>query len=107
MTNKYRNLWFKSCNIPRPEFYQNDAPKVLEHRGVEVFKLWETSFDFVIGGACITQRAGASKAKAVIDEILDGKSCVSEEVKTHLVSLGFKAYSYSDYKADYIAGRAA
>lgn len=97
MKNKYRNPWFRSCNTPRPEFYENDAPKVFEYRGVVVFELWRGSFDYVLGDCCITQRAGMSKATEVIDEILDGETPVDNTVAKHLRACGHSPITYDEY----------
>lgn len=104
--NRYRNPWFKSCNTPRPEFYENDAPKVFSYRGVDVYKLRNNSFDYVFSGCCITQRAGFKKesAPAIIDEILDGNQPVDNEVAHHLITHGHKALTYEQYTADWQAG---
>ncbi len=63
--NKYKNPWAKDLSIQMPEFYENNAPIHLEYRGVIVYKLREKSFDFVLDGCCITQRAGAKKTEQV------------------------------------------
>lgn len=81
MKNKYRNPWHKDLNLPKPEFYQNDAPKFFEHRGVQVFKLAPKSFDYVLKGVCITQRAGARDPQELIDAILDRRQPISDQVK--------------------------
>lgn len=94
--NKYKNLWHKSTNIPRPEFYENEAPKIGEYRGVSVFKLFTHGFDFVINGACITQRAGASDYQNTINEVLDGKAPVADTVADHLKACGFTPLLYSE-----------
>lgn len=91
--NKYKNPWANDLNQKKPEFYENNAPVVLEHRGVKVYKLWEKSFDFVFNGVCITQRSGASKAKEIIDSLLNGEVPVSEQVKKIFPNLK----SYSDF----------
>jgi len=107
MKNKYRNPWAKELNIEKPEFYENDAPKVFSYRGVDVLRLANGSFDYVFCGCCITQRAGCDrgpKAQAVIDEILDGNQPVSDGVASHLIAHGSPALTYSQYTADYLAG---
>lgn len=81
MKNKYRNPWAKDLNTPKPEFYENDAPCIFEHRGVKVFQLHTHSFDYVLDGVCITQRCGARNPRRLIDSILDGKQSVSDQVK--------------------------
>ncbi len=88
MKNKYFNPWAKDLNVPMPDYYENCAPCILEHRGFEVYAVRDygkghsgNGFDFVLNGICVTQRAGASEAKKVIDSILDGKEPVSKRVK--------------------------
>lgn len=102
--NRYRNPWFKSCNAPRAEFYENDAPQVLEHRGVKVFKLFNKGYDFVLGDCCITQRAGITEARREIDELLDGNTPVCNEVAQHMIAHGFNALTYDQYTLDWQKG---
>ena len=94
MSNQYRNLWAKSLKLP--EFYRNDANELYSHRGVSVYKVFDKHYDFVIGGACITQRAGAKDRKKVIDGILDGQEPVSDVVAAHLKTLGFSPLTYDE-----------
>lgn len=98
MKNKYRNLWHKDLNVPQPEFYKNEARCILEHRGFKVFKLFNEHYDFVLEDACVTQRAGVSKAKEVIDSILDGKEVVSRQVKDYFNKKGYNFKTYSDFQ---------
>jgi len=96
--NQYRNLWHKSLNVPKPEFYQNNAPQVRpEYRSVKVYKLFDRGYDFVFAGCCITQRAGVTRYREVIDELLDGKSPCSDEVANHIRTNGEKAITYSEF----------
>lgn len=102
MKNKYRNPWASLTNVKRPEFYENNARQVFEYRGVVVFKLHDTSFDYVFAGACITQRAGCDRgesARQVIDGILDGKLAVCDEVAKHVAANGGTPMSWSDEAA--------
>jgi hypothetical protein len=92
--NRYRNPWHKSLNVPKPEFYENNAPQVLEHRGVKVFKLFEGAYDFVLGDCCITQRAGITEARREIDLILNGETFVDRNVAEHLKLHGYNARPY-------------
>lgn len=85
--NRYRNLWHKT--LKKPEYYENNAKRVGEHRGVVVFRVLPDQFDFVVGGACITQRAGWRGDTGIIDQILDGGEMVGDAVHEHLKSLGF------------------
>ena len=89
--NTYRNPWQRGAKNDSPAIYTNNAPCILEHRGVRVFRLNERSFDFVLGDCAITQRAGASKAKDVINSILGGLTHVSDTVAAHLAAHGYKA----------------
>jgi hypothetical protein len=79
-----------------------DGKCLFEHRGVQVFKNPAGSWDYVIAGMTITQRAGFSKDHAVrrqlIDDILDGTGfeARSEPVCVHLRKLGFTPISYAD-----------
>jgi len=93
--NKYLNPWADDTNIKRAEYYQNDAPLVLEHRGVKVYKLWDTRHDYVFKGVCIMQRTTAKDT--AIDKILDGIDPCDSKVSKHLNKHGFKALSYDEY----------
>lgn len=104
MKNRYKNPWFKSCNTPRSEYYENNAPQVLEHRGVKVFKLFDKAFDFVLGDCCITQRAGITNAKHEIDELLNGNTPTDDGVARHLKKHGFKSLTYEQYTRDWMKG---
>jgi hypothetical protein len=97
--NIYRNPWAKTLNVPKPEFYKNDAPVVFEYRSVKVYRLFARGFDYVLAGCCITQRAGFKPdlARGVIDHILSGKQPVDDEVAEHLRTNGFPAMTYSEY----------
>ncbi len=96
MKNKYLNPWRTGLiRSSVPEYYENDAPKVFSHRGVDVFKLSDKSFDFVLAGCAITQRAGASDPAKVINQILDGETPVGDQVAKHLCAHGFNAMSYA------------
>lgn len=105
--NKYRNPFAKDTLVKRPDFYENNAPKVREYRGVSIYKLFNEAYDFVIGGCCITQRAGITHCEREIDLLLSGETPVHDEVVTHLQSLGFPAKSYSDYHKEWIMAQAA
>jgi hypothetical protein len=90
--NIYRILWAPTANHSNaPTHYQNDAPAVLTHRGVTVYRL-TTSFDYVLDGACIAQRCG--KSPKVIDDILDGRCPVADAVAAHLRERGFTPVTY-------------
>ena len=97
--NRYRNPWCKILNAPKPEFYENDARKVFEYRGVSVFKLNDDHFDYVLSGCCITQRAGfkPQNAPAVIDDLLDGQTPCCDEVAAHIAAQGGKPMTYEQY----------
>lgn len=98
--NKYKNMWADDCMIKRPEYYENNAPLVGSYRGVDVFKTHERGFDYVIGGACVTQRAGFDKKSfhSVVDGLLDGdgENLCSEKVAKHLRNLGFTPMTYDE-----------
>lgn len=94
--NRYRNLWAPELKVKKPDFYENNAPQIGEHRGVRVFKLFDHGYDFVLAGACITQRAGASELARTIDEVLDGEHPVADAVAAHLRGLGFRPLTYAE-----------
>ena len=104
--NRYKNLWHKTLNVQMPAYYENNAKLVCKYRGVEIFKLYNESYDFVFSGACIGQRAGFNKNtyQVIIDDILDGNTPVSNEVAAHLKDCGLKPLSYEQYSKDYAAG---
>ncbi len=99
--NRYRNPWHKETTQTTPEFYQNEARQVLEHRGVKVFKLFDRGYDFVLSDCCITQRAGVTEAKREIDALLDGRTPTCDTVANHLRSQGFKPLTYDEYSANW------
>jgi len=107
MKNRYRNLWQKETRVLGPAFYENDAPCVLEYRTVKVYCLRPEFYDFVLNGACISQRAGITEARKVIDEYLDGKQPCAATVAAHITVSGFHGYTYSQCIEDWEAGRAA
>jgi hypothetical protein len=92
--NRYLNLWHDKLIVPKPPFYENNAPQVFSHRGVAVFKVFAGHFDFVMAGACIAQRGGATDAADAIDEILDGRRPVADRVAEHINAHGGKAVGY-------------
>lgn len=106
-TNHYRNPWHDKLNVRKPSHYENDAPMVAEYRGVQIFKLWDHAFDFVLAGTCITQRAGITEHKQVIDDMLSGASCVCDEVAAHLRANGHNPMTYSEYMKLWQQGKVA
>ena len=96
MKNKYRNPWRHATNVLGPEFYENDAPKVFEYRGVTVYAVHHMRWDYAFNGACITQRAGfsADTGREVIDGILNGQIYCSDGVVKHLTASGIQARPY-------------
>lgn len=66
----YRNPWHKTVK-GSPEFYTaySDKPNK-SYRGIDIY-LRASGYDFVANGTCFTQRAGISRYKEVIDDILD------------------------------------
>lgn len=96
MNNRYRNLWRSELIRHAPEFYENDAKQVTEHRGVKVYRLHSKSFDYVLAGVCIAQRGGCGSAIDVIDEILDGRKPVADKVAAHVKAQGFTPLSYTE-----------
>lgn len=69
--NIYRNPWHKQNGTQGPAMYKNEAPLVMEHRGVKVYKLFDKAYDLVFNDCCISQRCGCSVE--LIDRIMDGK----------------------------------
>ena len=67
MKHKYYNPWHK---IGEPTHYENNAKCVCEYRDFRVYKVHDKHFDYVYDNCCITQRAGASDPKRVINTLL-------------------------------------
>jgi hypothetical protein len=105
MKNKYLNPWHDPRDPPTefnrggygPEFYENDAPVVCEYRGFKVYEIdvprsayysdagdTVKAYDYVYEGVCVTQRAGASKPKEVIDQIYVEDKYAAPVVREHL-----------------------
>lgn len=92
----------------RPEFsYRGHS--LFSFRGVDVYANGARSWDYVLNGVTIMQRAGfkAEVARALINEALDGVSPHCEAVASHITASGGKGYTYSQYIADWAAGRVA
>src|SRR5689334_6224148 len=67
----YKNPWH--ADGYGPAFYSTDKKPMLTYRGVQVFKICKERYDYVMNGVCLTQRAGATRAREVINAILDGQ----------------------------------
>ena len=69
---KYKNPWWRKDRQRSygPEFYVASDGPIHTYREVSIYTRF-SSYDYVIDGVCITQRAGISKYKEVIDDILD------------------------------------
>lgn len=107
MSNKYKNPWYKETTRTTSEYYENNARQVLEHRDVKVYKLFENSYDFVLNGCCITQRAGITEAQREIDKLLDGKTPTCDTVASHLRANGHKPITYDQYTQLWLQGKVA
>lgn len=106
MTN-IKNPWHhKDTPHSKPFFEYPDSP-VFSYRGVDVFQSYSSSFDYVLGDTAITQRAGFNKdvAPSIIDDLLDGRRPVCDEVAKHIKSQGFNPLTYDQYMTEYNAGR--
>ena len=68
MNATYKNPWHDGTQNYGPAMYTATS-KPKEYRGVQVFER-SGGFDYVQGGVCLTQRAGATRYKEVIDELL-------------------------------------
>jgi hypothetical protein len=105
--NRYRNPWHDKLNVPKPSHYENDAPMVAEYRGVRIFKLFNRAYDFVLGDTCISQRAGITDHRKVIDDMFSGESCCCQAVADHLRAEGHNPMTYSEYMKKWNAGLVA
>jgi hypothetical protein len=106
---KVINPWHTKHNIySRPFFEYFDKP-IFTYRGVNVYKNYAGSWDYVLGDTAITQRAGFRKeaSPAIIDSLLDGQSPVSDIVADHIKSCGHNPLTYEQYNIEYAAGRMA
>ena len=103
-----KNPWHNpESGFSRPFFEYDGNPK-FSYRGVAVYNAY-SSFDYVIDGCTICQRAGFHKDSApqIIDGILDGKNPVAEGVANKLRSLGFNPMSYEQYTNLWQQGKVA
>lgn len=89
-----RNPWYNPQSSYSRRVFCYSGKCLFSHRGVSVYRNVAGSWDYVIGGCAITQRAGfdRTKAAAIIDGLLDGteERYVAQAVHDHLVSLGFR-----------------
>lgn len=96
-TTKAINPWFSPHYSQCAPVLEYTGKPELVYRGVAVFYNYRGSYDYIMAGMAITQRAGLSskeRGRAVIDAILDGRDngqfpWVCETVRKHLVGLGF------------------
>jgi hypothetical protein len=93
-----RNLWHNPRSAYSPRVFTYSGRPLFEHRSVRVFKNPAGSWDYIFADFAITQRAGFDKAKAraVIDEILDGTGLVADAVANELRKHGFTPKGYAD-----------
>jgi hypothetical protein len=71
---RYLNPWAKKLGTAA--YFERKGAPLLSYRGFDIYEWSEfgyPGFDYVYDGVCITQRAGVSKYKQVIDELLDSK----------------------------------
>lgn len=85
-TTTAKNLWHVSGNSNSKPFYTYTGRVLLEYRGVQVFKNPAGSWDYVLNGATITQRAGfdAGRARVIIDTLLAGNEMSAAAVLAHI-----------------------
>lgn len=104
-----KNPWFNKSSAYSHPFYELKSNPIFEHRGVKVYKRFDGAFLYVLGDTAIAERAGFDKKRApqTIDEILDGLKPSADNVVKHLRQHGQKGLSYSEYNAEYSAGRMA
>lgn len=77
--NSYQNPWHKPHDATYGTAqYQNNGKVICEYRGFQVIRVHDRHYDYVYKGKCVTQRAGASDPKPVIDGILDGTDRLSK-----------------------------
>lgn len=94
-----KNPWFKPQSAYSRREYRYEGKPLAEHRGVQVFKNSAGSWDWVISGMTVGQRAGFHKDRfaAAMDELLDGKWPCAQAVAEHLRFHGFGAVSHEEY----------
>jgi hypothetical protein len=102
------NPWRTKESLHMREFFEYTGKPVFSFRGVDVYNNY-SSWDYVIGGFAITQRAGFHKESApkIISDILDGLKPVAEGVATRLAAIGFTPMSYDQYNKLWAAGKVA
>jgi hypothetical protein len=81
-----KNLWHDSQSRSSKPFYTYTGRVLLSYRGVQVFKNPAGSWDYVLNGATITQRAGfeAGRARGIIDTLLAGDEMSAPAVMAHI-----------------------
>ena len=109
MKHTIRNPWYLKGEPYYKRFFEYTNDPIFSYRGVDVYVNYAGSWDYVLGDTAITQRAGFKKdsASSIIDEILDGKTLVSDKVAEHIKAHGFNPLSYTLYNIEYDAGRMA
>lgn len=92
------NPWFRPNNPYSVRQFNYPGRCLFTYRGVEVYKNPAGSWDYILDGVAITQRAGfsADKAPAIIDAILDGDEYTycADAVCEHLRAHGFQPQAY-------------
>jgi len=89
MNTKAVNLWYSPSRSVSPAIFTYPGKSLLNHRGVDVLKNPAGSWDYILNGAAITQRAGFDRETAIklIDGLLDGDTdhwWCSDKVLAHI-----------------------
>lgn len=74
----YENPWGDGTHAPRPHFYTSYEPPKFEYKGFQVF-FRSGAWEYVFKGCCITQRAGSTLFKSIIDGLLNGRELVHND----------------------------
>lgn len=100
-----KNLWHNpQSSYSQPEYKLTGKP-IFEHRGVQVYHRFTSSFLHVLDGVAITERAGVDKTGKAIDDVLDGGTCCHSAIAAHLNARGFSPMSYDQYHRLWLAGK--
>lgn len=80
----YKNPWHDGTPNYGPAMFRHQHKPLHTYNGVEVYRIHESHFDYVKEGVCLTQRAGATKYKEVIDNLLKGSDFEAERAQSYM-----------------------
>jgi hypothetical protein len=79
MSSTYRNPWYKTNGSQGPSMYTTDAPPAQVGKYQRFYRIQSSNpsarcYDYVLDGACVTQRCGAGLTEAELDGYLVEKA---------------------------------